>query len=279
MKNEHDITQLCAALGVTRAGYYAWLSAPACQRDQTDEALLPQIAALHQKHDGNYGAPRIQKLLKEGGQHHGCKRIARIMRRHGINGSAQKSFVPCTTDSNHREPIAENLLPQQPPLQRPNQVWVSDLTYVDTQEGWLYVAVIMDLWSRRIVGWACGATLHCSLALSALQMALQHRQPQAGLLHHSDRGVQYACAQYRRELEQARIVRSMSRKGNPYDNAAMESFMATYKRERVRRDGTYLTRQQAATSFFHYVECYYNRERLHSSLGYKSPVDFENTLN
>jgi transposase InsO family protein len=279
MNHKHDITQLCAALEVARAGYYAWLKAEPSQRAQKDKELLQRITEIHGKNRGRYGSPRIHHVLEQSGQRHGRKRIARIMRRHGIRALGVKRFVPRTTDSNHDRPVPVNRLREQPSPLRPNQIWVSDLTYVFTQEGWMYLAVIMDLWSRRIVGWACGASLHSALAIAALQMALQHRQPPKGLIHHSDRGLQYASAQYRQLLQDAQILCSMSRTANPYDNAAMESFMATYKRECVGLDPTYRTRQEAGSSFFDYAECYYNRDRFHSALGYKSPVDFENTLN
>ncbi len=200
----------------------------------------------------------------------------------GIQGLNPKRFVPQTTDSDHDQPIAPNLLAQSPAPTRANQTWVTDLTYVKTEEGWLYVAVMLDLWSRRVVGWATGETLHASLASRALTMAIQHRRPGKGLMHHSDRGVQYASSDYREQLKAAGLEASMSRKGNPYDNAAMESFNATYKRECVglaEACGGYQTRAEAADDFFDYVEKYYNRVRRHSSLGYQTPVDFENQLN
>jgi len=190
--------------------------------------------------------------------------------------------VPQTTDSDHDQPIAPNRLAAAPAPSGPNQVWVSDLTYVATQEGWLYVAVILDLWSRRVVGWSTGPSLQRCLVIAALQMALQHRWPAPGLLHHSDRGVQYASAEHRQVLAAAGLQPSMSRAGNPYDNAAMESFMATYKHECVglaQAAGGYATRAAATQDFFQYAEAYYNRERSHSALGYQSPVDFETQLN
>jgi len=230
----------------------------------------------------NYGAPRIQEELAGQGARHGGKRIARLMQAAGLRGLCSRRYVPRTTDSDHDQPIAPNLLGERPAPTGPNQIWVTDLTYVWTEEGWLYVAVILDLWSRGVVGWATAPTLHASLATRALQMALQHRRPSPGLLHHSDRGVQYASGEYRGLLNAAGLEPSMSRKGNPYDNAVMESFNATYKRECVglaEERGGYATRAEATADFFDYVERYYNRERRHSALGYKSPVDFENQLN
>lgn len=282
MNAEHSVTALCAAIEVQRSGYLAWRHAPASTREQTDALLSVKIARVHAHHKGRYGAPRIQDELAGQGECHGVKRIARLMKAKGIQGLCSRRFVPRTTDSNHDEPIAPNLLAQAPAPTQADQTWVTDLTYVWTQEGWLYVAVLLDLWSRRVVGWATGETLHASLAQRALQMAIQHRRPGKGLLHHSDRGVQYASGDYRRQLEQAGLLASMSRKGNPYDNATMESFNATYKRECVglaEANGGYATRAQAANDFFDYVEKYYNRVRRHSALGYQTPVDFENQLN
>jgi transposase InsO family protein len=279
MKADHSIAQLCAALELRTSGYYAWVAAAPSPRQQQDAALLLQIQALHARHQGRYGAPRIQDALARQGQCHGTKRIARLMRHARLRGLCPKRFVPRTTDSDHDQPLAPNRLAQAPAPSGPNQVWVSDLTYVPTQEGWLYVAVILDLWSRRVVGWSTGSSLQTRWVLAALQMALRHRQPPKGLLHHSDRGTQYASAQYRAVLAAAGLQPSMSRAANPYDNAAMESFMATYKRECVGLSGGYATRAQATQDFFAYVETYYNRQRSHSALGYQTPVDFENQLN
>ena len=282
MKAEHSVSALCATFEVKRSGYHTWLEAPESQREASDAALRVKIQATFERHKSRYGAPRIQEELAEQGDKHGVKRIARLMKAAGLEGLCSRRFVPQTTDSKHDEPIAPNLLASAPAPTQPNQTWVTDLTYVWTEEGWLYVAVMLDLWSRRGVGWATGATLHASLAQRALAMAVQHRQPERGVLHHSDRGVQYASRDYREQLEQAGGVASMSRKGNPYDNAAMESFNATYKRECVglaQARGGYATRAEAANDFFDYVEKYYNRVRRHSALGYKTPVDFENQLN
>ena len=233
MKAKHSISQLCAAFGVKRNGYHAWEKAAASQRELSDQALQREIRQVHQKHRGRYGAPRIQKELSAQGRRHGCKRIARLMRQEGLRGLCPRRFVPRTTQSDHDQPIAANLLAQEPAPTGPNQTWVTDLTYVKTNQGWLYVAVMLDLWSRRVVGWAAGETLHARLSKEALQMALRHRCPTPGLLHHSDRGVQFASAEYRSVINAAGLRPSMSRAGNPYDNAAMESFNATYKRECV----------------------------------------------
>jgi putative transposase len=283
MSAEHSIVALCAALEVTPAGYHAWQRAAPAAREQADAELAEQIAAVHRMHRGRYGAPRIQRELRDQGQAHSRKRIARLMRDRGLSAHRPRRYVPRTTDSSHDEPIAPNRIAARPAPTGRDQVWVSDLTYVATAQGWLYAAVVLDRWSRRVIGWACASNLGAEdTALAALRMALRHRRPPCGLLHHSDRGVQYACAEHRALLAAAGIEPSMSRPGNPYDNAAMESWMATYKRECValaEQTGGYATRAEATADFFAYVETYYNRVRLHSALGYQSPVDFENQNN
>jgi transposase InsO family protein len=278
MKTDHSLAALCAALDVTRAGYHAWVQRPPSVRAQTDAALQTEIRTIHTAHRGRYGAPRIHAELRARGQRYGRKRIARLLRHAGLRGLCSRRFVPRTTDSRHSQPVAPNQLAKHPPPTGPNQIWVADLTYVPTAAGWLYVAVIMDLYSRRIIGWAAGLTLATATVLAALRMALTHRQPPVGLLYHSDRGVQYASVEHREVLAAAGIDASMSRAGNPSDNAAMESFMATYKRECValaEAAGGYGTHAAATADFFSYVEFYYNRQRRHSALGYQSPLDFE----
>lgn len=282
MKAEHSLSALCAAFDVTRSGYHAWAKTGPGPREQADAQLLPKIRAVHQEHRGRYGAPRIQQELAAQGSRHGGKRIARLMKAAGLRGLCARRYVPRTTDSRQGQPIAPNLLGERPAPTGPDQTWVTDLTYVPTEEGWPYVAVILDLWSRKVVGWATAATLHAALAIDALRMALQQRRPPRGLLHHSDRGVQYASGDYRALLAAAGLEASMSRQGNPYDNAAMESFNATYKHECVglaEAAGGYATRAEATADCFLYVETYYNRVRRHSALGSRSPVDFERQLN
>jgi len=282
MKAEHTVADLCATFEVSRSGYYAWQAAGPSARAQADAALLADVQAIHAQHHKRYGAPRIGQELKKRGQRHGTKRIARLMRADGLRGRCARRYVPRTTDSDHDQPIAPNRLAQVPAPSGPNQIWVSDFTYVKTDEGWLYVAVILDLWSRRVVGWNASVSLTAALVLVALRMAVAHRRPGPGLLHHSDRGVQYACADHRALLAAHGLEPSMSRAGNPYDNAALESFMATYKRECValaEERGGYATQAEARADFFAFAESYYNRERLHSALGYKTPVDFENQTN
>jgi transposase InsO family protein len=282
MKPAHSLTALCAALDVTRAGYYAWLRRPRNPRAQADAQLQTEIVAIHAAHRGRYGAPRIHAELRARGQCHGRKRIARLLRHAGLSGQRPRRFVPRTTDSAHTQPLAPNHLATRPAPTGPNQIWVADLTYVPTATGWLYVAVILDLYSRRVVGWSAQQSLATGLVLAAWQMAVRHRQPPPGLLHHSDRGVQYASAAHRQAVAAVGAHASMSRAGNPYDNAAMESFMATYKRECVALAaavGGYATATEATADFFAYVEQYYNRQRRHSALGYQTPLDFENQIN
>ena len=283
MNTEHSIAALCAALEVTPAGYHAWARAEPGGRERADAELAEQIAAVHRAHRGRYGAPRSQRELSARGARHSRKRIARLMQQRGLSAHRPRRYAPRTTDSSHDQPIAPNRLATRPAPTGRDQVWVSDLTCVPTDEGWLYAAVVLDRWSRRIIGWACADNLGAAdTALAALRMALRHRRPPRGLLHHSDRGVQYACAEHRALLAAAGIEPSMSRPGNPHDNAAMESWMATYKREcvtRAEQSGGYATRAAATADFFAYVETYYNRVRLHSPLGFQSPVDFENQPN
>lgn len=277
MKDEHSLAVLCAALGVSRAGYYRWKDVEPGSRAREDAELGEAIRLVHGEHRSVYGSPRVQRELRKRGRHHSRKRIARLMRAAGLCGKCPRRFVPCTTPSGHDEPIAPNRLAEHPQPTAPNQVWVSDITHVRTAEGWLYVAAIMDLYSRRIVGWATSASLAAELVLAALAMALLHRRPPAGLLYHSDRGVQYACGDFRAALTEARWVASMSRKANCYDNAAMESFWSSFKRECA--DAVFATRRDGSAATFDYIETFYNRVRLHSALGYQSPVDFENQLN
>ena len=229
---------------------------------------------MHTKSRQTYGRPRLQDELRKSGRRHGRNRITRLMREEGICGRQKGRYRVQTTDRNHEEPIAPNRLAQAPKATAPNQLWAADITYVQTKEGWLYLAAILDLYSRRIVGWAMSERIDTALVLQALGMALLHRNPPAGLLFHSDRGVQYASGDYRRALSQAGLVASMSRKGNCYDNAAMESFWSTLKLELIyRRNLT--SRSQARSEIFDYIECFYNRQRSHSALNFCSPVDFE----
>jgi putative transposase len=281
MKNQHSIQTLCASLSVSASGYYDWrsrLTAPGRRARQTQE-LTQKIKTIHTTSRQTYGSPRIMMELRKAGARHGRNRIARIMLQEGLCGRQKARYRVQTTDSNHDEPIAPNRLADAPAPNKPNQIWVADITYIDAGlDGWLYLAAILDLYSRKIVGWAMGERIDTPLILKALSMALLHRQPPANLLLHSDRGVQYASADYRRALAQAAITASMSRKGNCYDNATMESFWSTLKLELVYRRN-FESRSQAQQEIFDYIESFYNRQRIHSALGYLSPVDFESKNN
>lgn len=279
MRQEHEVEELCRALEVSRSGYYDWSK----RRNQPgpraleDAVLRERIATLHQEHEGTYGSPRIQRELANAGRRHGRNRVARLMREQGLSGDQSACFKVLTTNSKHDLPIAPNRL-REAVATRPNQIWVGDITYIKTAQGWLYLAAIMDLYSRRIVGWAMSKRIDTALVLLAWQMAQEHRRAPRALIFHSDRGVQYASAEYRAALRAHEALPSMSRRACCYDNAAMESFWSTLKRELVyRRD--FQTHEQARNEIFAYIEARYNRTRLHSSLGYLSPMQFENQLN
>ena len=279
MQTEYSIVELCGTLNVTRSGYHAWADREPGARAQANAALLPLITQAHRESRQTYGSPRILNWLQQRGQRCGRTRIARLMRAAGLNSRLRRRFRPVSlTDSNHDLPVAPNRLRELPPPQQRDAVWVADITYVETAEGWLYVAGVLDRCTRRCVGWAMGDTLATTLPLAALDMALKQRRPPVGLVHHSDRGVQYASLAYRQRLAQAGVVPSMSRPGNCYDNAAMESFWSSLKRELVHRC-QFATRAEASAALFEWIEVFYNRERLHSALGFKSPVDFETNLN
>jgi len=276
MKLDYPILSLCANLEVSPSGYYDWQQRRTTPgpRAVANQTLAKQIAVIHEQSRQTYGSPRIVAALRQQGCHQGRNRVARLMQAEGLCGRQKGRYRAQTTDSNHDQPIAPNLMAQAPKATQPNQIWVGDITYIQTQEGWLYLAAILDRYSRKIVGWAMSERSDTALVLKALDMALLHRQPPVNLLLHSDRGVQYASAEYRRALSQAGLVASMSRKGNCYDNATMESFWSTLKLELVyRRD--FVTRSQARTQIFDYIESFYNRQRTHSALDFQSPVDFE----
>ena len=275
MKGEHAVRLLCEVLGVAPSGYYRWRQGDPSQRQRDDAALTAQIAAAHATSRGTYGVPRIVEELRAAGTRTSKRRCARLMRALDLRGRKKHARHPRTTDSRHAQPIAANLLAERPAPTGPNQCWLTDITYLKTAEGWLYLAAILDLWSRQIVGWACAPTLHTSLVLAALANALQRRQPAPGLLHHSDRGSQYADADYLAALRAAGLERSMSRAGNCYDNAAMESFWSTLKTDTGLNEAIPATRRHTELAVFDYVETFYNPTRRHSSLGFLSPVAFE----
>jgi len=261
MSGEYPIKTLCATLAVSRSGYYAWVRSRESAHARRDRQLRAKIAVLHEQSRETYGSPRITFELRAQGEAVGRHRVARLMRQAGLRGRQRRRYRVRTTDSRHSHPIAPNRLATLPAPTKPDQVWVSDLTYVPTDEGWLYLAGVLDRCSRRLVGWAMGATLDTAVPLAALMMALRQRQPRPGLIHHSDHG----------------LVASMSRKGNCYDNAAIEAFWSNLKNELVHRR-RFATRVDARTAIFDYIESFYNRSRRHSSLGYQSPLDYESSL-
>ena len=267
---------ICELLGVSSSGYYGWRQKRPSKRQREDAVLAEKIAAAHRASRGTYGSPRIVEDLREEGTRTSKRRCARLMRAQGLHGKKKNRRRPRTTDSRHAQPIAPNLIAERPVPSGPNQAWRTDITYLKTAEGWLFLAAILDAWSRRVVGWACAPTLHASLALAALRDALQRRQPPKGVLHHSDRGCQYVDADYVALLAAAGLERSMSRAGNCYDNAAMESFWSTFKSDTGLDEIVLATRREAELAVFDYIETFYNPRRRHSSLGYLSPVAFEN---
>jgi putative transposase len=274
---EFPVDVLCEVLEVSRSGYYAWRDRPASSQAQRRDRLVERIQAAHVDSQKNYGSPRIHRELRDQGVACSENTVARLMKNHGIRSKMQRRFVVQTTDSRHGHPIAENRLNQQFDVPAPNQVWAADITYIPTGEGWLYLAVVLDLCSRRVVGWAADDHLRAELPAAALQMALTQRRPQGGLLHHSDRGVQYACDDYQSLLARHGITCSMSRRGNCYDNAVVESFFGTLKTELIHHH-TYATRNEARLALFEYLEVFYNRKRRHSALDYSSPAEYEATF-
>ena len=280
MKTQHSIRSLCDALEVSSSGYYDWADRQVNPgpRALEDALLLDRIILIHEASRETYGSPRIQQKLKQAGRSHGRQRIARLMRRKSLCGRAKGRFRVRTTDSNHDQPIAPNRMAQMPAPSAPNRIWAGDITYIKTQEGWLFLAGVMDMYSRRIVGWAMGENIDTKLILSAWNMALTHRQPAPQLVFHSDRGCQYASADFRGALAQNHALASMSGKACCYDNAAMESFWSTLKHELVYRC-SFKTRNEARAAIFDYIETFYNRTRIHSSLNFLSPLDFETNIN
>lgn len=278
LSKEHGVAELCDLLQVARSGYYSWTIRKESANAKLNLELGGVILELFNKHRKRYGSPRITFGLRQEGYRCNHKRVERLMRSQGLQARVRKGFKPRTTDSQHAHPIAPNLLLNREGPVRSDEVWATDITYLPTSEGWLYLAGVLDLYSRKIVGWSMQETLETCLPLGALKMALTRRGHPRNVVHHSDRGCQYASLEYREELALNRVQPSMSRKGNCYDNAAMESFWSTLKTELPRKTGE-LTKAEVKREVFEYIEAYYNRVRFHSSLGYKSPVDFENQLN
>jgi transposase InsO family protein len=271
---EFDTRRMCRALQVSRSGFYAWRDRAPSRRQNRREELAIKIRHAHLQNRQVYGSPRVCKALLASGEKVCENTVARIMRQQRIRARIRRKYVPRTTDGRHAYKPASNRLNRQFAAERPNRKWVTDITYVPTNEGWLYLAAVLDLCSRRIVGWSMADHMKTRLVSNALEMAIEQRRPDPGLLHHSDRGVQYACDDYQQLLKRNGLECSMSGKGNCYDNAAMESFWATLKTELVHQQN-YATRQEAQMSIFEYIEAFYNRVRLHSTLGYVSPEQFE----
>lgn len=277
MAVEFPVSQLCALLEVSRSGYYAWLGRKPCRRQRENAQLLRRIKEVHRQSRQSYGSPRVARQLRQEHQSCGRHRVARLMRQEGLAGLRKAAFRPRTTDSQHDQPIAPNRLGILGQPTQADQVWVTDITYVATNQGWSYLAVVMDLCSRKVVGWAAADHLKTSLVKEALSRALTGRRPAPGLLHHSDRGVQYASAEYQTLLKSWQIIPSMSARAYCYDNAAMESFFSTIKTELLHRQQWH-SLAELKVALFDYIETFYNRRRLHSALNYESPIDFEAKL-
>jgi putative transposase len=270
---EFPVNVMCRVLEAPRSGFYAWMKSPESKRRKEDRRLLVKIRELHQRSNRSYGSPRLTEGLRSSGEICNHKRIERLMATYGIRSVHRRKYR-VTTDSGHSLPVAENLLDRQFTATEPNQKWVADVTYVSTDEGWLYLATVMDLFSRRIIGYATSRRLKQELVLEALRRAIHRRRPAPGVLHHSDRGSQYAAGAYQAFLSRHGLSCSMSRKGDCWDNAAMESFFKTLKVERVYQR-RYATRAEASHDLGQWIETFYNSWRIHSALGYLSPVEFE----
>ncbi len=273
---QYPVTLMCRVLNVSKSGYYAWRTRSESSRAKTDREVTKVLIHLHAESDGIYGSPKMRLELKDEGYHCGKHKVARLMRLAGLRGCPKRRFR-VTTKQDPSHPIAINLLEQDFEAQAPNQIWASDITYISTNQGWLYLAIVMDLYSRRIVGWSMNRRMSRHLAIDALLMAIGDRQPPTTLIHHSDRGSQYTSDDFRDELVKHNIQCSMSGRGNCYDNAVVESFFGILKRERVNRV-RYRTREEAKADVFEYIECFYNRKRRHGYLGNISPVAFEKRL-
>jgi transposase InsO family protein len=273
-RKTYPIRLMCVVLEVSPAGYYAWRERPVSERTTSSAELLAEIRQVHQESSGRYGSPRVHAALRAQGRSASRGRIERLMQRHGIRAIMASRRRVRTTDSRHDLPIAPNLIGRDFTAEAPNRVWLADITYIPTAEGWLYLAAVMDMFSRKIVGWAMRDHMQVELPSAALAMAITQQRPQHGLIHHSDRGVQYASRAYRDALTGAGITASMSRKADCYDNAPMESFFHTLKTELVHhRD--YNTRAEAQRDIFAFIEGFYNRTRLHSAIGYIAPIEME----
>ena len=272
-KASHHIATLCRVLGVSSSGYYAWCDRPLSMRARTDQALLDQIQAIHERSRGTYGAPRIHAELQAQGVRCGRKRVARLMREANLMGAQRRRYRGTTRQDRQAVP-APDLVRRDFTASAPNQLWVADITYVATGEGWLYLATVLDAWSRRIVGWAMGDTLRTELVVDALNMAMWNRRPAARVVHHSDRGAQYTSLTFSRRCRDAGLTTSMGSIGDAYDNALAEAFFASLETELLMRH-RFATRKAARLALFDYIEAFYNSHQRHSALGYLSPAQFE----
>ena len=273
---EYPVRRMCGVLGVPPSSYYAWRQRPACVRQQADQGLVDEIRNAQVESRGSYGSPRVHQWLRQRGVRCGRHRVARLMRLNGIVAAQRLRRRPRTTQRRAGAPTWPNLLRQDFRAEKPNQKWAADITYIDTREGWLYLAAVLDLCSRRVVGWSMGQGLQTSLVEEALAMAVGRREVSDGLLHHSDQGTQYTSQAYQGRLAELKAQVSMSGVGNCYDNAVMESFFSTLKAECASH--RFASRDEARSQVFEFIEVWYNRRRLHSSLGYVSPVEFERKL-
>lgn len=267
------MTQMCRVLKVSRSAFYAGRLRPKSKRAKRRQRLVDAIHVAHTQSRRLYGSPRVHAALVASGESCCVNTVALLMKKHGIKAKSKRKYK-ATTNSSHHLPVAANLLGRDFHRTKPNEAWVGDITYIPTREGWLYLAAVEDLYSRRVVGWAMSSRMTSDLVIDALNMAIQARQPKAGLIHHSDRGSQYASHAFAQMLKAHGIVASMSRKADCYDNAVMESFYATLKKELI-SFADYVTREDARKAIFEYIEVYYNRSRRHSTLGHVSPAEFE----
>ena len=275
---EFPISAMCRVLNVSQSGYYAWKRRKPSAQQVRREKLSDGIVKFHKACKGAYGYRKIHEDIMEAFENPCClETVRRIMKRKGLRSTRGRKFV-VTTNSNHAMPVAENILNRDFEADAPNQKWVTDITYIPTRQGWIYLATVMDLYARRIVGWATSKHIDTALISDALHKAIKARQPQEGLLHHSDRGSQYASKEYRKTLDLFKMKCSMSRKGNCWDNAPMERFFSSLKSEWL-RDKIFTTREAATTAIFEYIETFYNPRRRHQALGYQSPINYENNMN
>jgi putative transposase len=272
-RDTHSVEKMARVLKVSRSGYYAWLGNPASEHYRRDEMLVATISSIQKKSKRRYGSPRVTRELKRRGHRVGHNHVARLMKQNDLQARRRRRYRS-TTNSDHSLPVAPNILNRQFGITEPNVAWVSDITYCATAEGWMYLCVIMDVASRKIVGWSLDRRMKAELVLGALMMAITRRRPPKGIIFHSDRGSQYCSRKVRRRLESYGFIQSMSRKGNCWDNAPAESFFKTLKNE-LWGHKAFATREIARMAIFEYIEVFYNRQRLHSGLGYLTPVEFE----